>query len=773
MNFMSFKFQTNPFLNTKVMNIMKCRLLILSILSLCALSSPAETKSPFINTVTGTSDSLPVGYIPPLISNGSLSLLVDYKGGQLQQQYANLTPGIYWAGRRYGPVPDGLIPFGYFEQELFVDGKEYKNPSSWEQTLDTKRAIVTSKNYYGNDLNIETIIFTHLDHDLIIIKKKIRPTSSNIQSAEVTLKYQFTPPGNANVPPKRTISKCTFDEKTESTQFQYTIDGHKQFKGIISLFTDKKTENIIDNQCVKMSSKIALEKDKTTEITYYLLFSDSMDGDDYLDRTNNLISKISRDGFSSLEKSHVKGWEAYHNESFINLPDFQMQKVYNTAQYHLRANATKWSFPVGILPSHWHGRYFGWDETFCFQALASSNHLSISKRCPEFRFNILPKALFRVAHYGKPSIYGARYPWETLEDGIEGAPSPYGFWLDHVFHMSNIALSSWLQYLYNGDLNYLKSTGYPVIKECARFFVTHMVYERPDGSMIIGKCTDLERIGPAVENPFMTSCGAIYSLEIAAKAAKELDEDQDERTKWIYIAKKLRESLPYENNMYVPFLGYKEKSIASLGGLFPYPVFDVNNELQKNAAYDFVINGKKFGNMYPMGVSTCAWYAGWIASALALYGDKVEPVSILADASKSAGVFGELFEINEPPEIVKVPWFSTASGNYVYGVNQMLIQCKDDNILISPAIPDSWSNYSFHLACYGNLTANVSVEKGKLTSLLLMHGNSEKEIQRTLVIPEKLINQGTINKEAIVSMETTDGVCFVQVKIKDQLQLFL
>jgi hypothetical protein len=753
---------------------MKYKILILTVLLLGAINSQTQTKSSFVNTVKGISDTPPEGYVPPLVSNGSLSMLIDYKGGQTQQKYANLTPGIYWAGRKYGPVPDELIPFGHFQQALIVNGKEYKDPVSWEQTLDAEKAIVTCKNDYGNDLSVETVIFTHMDHDLIVIKKKITSKSSDIHAAEIALKYQFTQPGDANVLPRRVKSECKFDEKSQSVRFQYEADGHalRLFKGVISLFADKQTEAYIDNQMVYMSAKMDLSKDKTAEITYYLLFSDSMDGDDYLERANELESKIKQEGFAGLEKSHIEGWEEYHQECFVHLPDAQMERVYNTAQYHLRANATKWSFPVGIYPNHWHGRYFGWDETFCFQALASSNHLSISKRCPEFRFNVLPQALSRVAHYGKPGLFGARYPWETLEDGLEGAPSPYGFWIDHVFHMSNIAVSAWLQYLYSGDLNYLKTIGYPVIMQCARFFVTHMVYENKDGTMYIGKCTDLERIGPAVQNPFMTSCGAIYNLEAAAQASILLNEDEGERARWLHIAGKLRESLPAENNMYVPHLDYEEKSIAALGGLFPYPIFDSDNEWQKNAAYDFVTNGKAFGNMYPKGVSICPWYAGWIAAALSLYGDKTEPVSVLTDAANNSGLFGELFEINEPPEILSVPWFSTAAGNYVYGVNQMLIQCKDDKIWISPAIPNAWEDYAFKLACFGDLTATVYIKKGKIANLLLSPGSSNKEINRTLIIPENLVDMRKLNKKTNVSIETKEGLCFLTVKIKEAVELF-
>ena len=444
-----------------------------------------------------------------------------------------------------------------------------------------------------------------------------------------------------------------------------------------------------------------------------------------------------------------------------------MEKAYNTAQYHLRANSTEWSFPVGIFNTHWAGKFFGWDEMFCFQGLASSNHLAISKRVADFRYSGLKKALQRAGHYGKPGVYGAHYPWEALEDGADGTPP--GFWIDHVFQMSHIALSAWLQYLYTEDLSFLKMTGFPVIKECARFYMAFMIYKLPDGSMFLGKCTDLERLGPAKLNPFMTSCGAIYTLEAASKAATLLNEDKEESATWVEAATKLRQSLPNNGERYLPYPDCKEESVASLGGLFPYPIFGPENQLQRNAAYNFITKGRASGNMYPMGSSICAWYAGWMASALALLGDKVEPAKLMEEAVEGAGCFAEMFEINEP-KVSMHPWFSTASGNVVYALNQMLVQSKDKQILIAPAVPDTWKDFSFKLACYGNLVTTVSVSKGRITKLVLSPGNPNTDMMRTLIIPEQYLDKQTIKKlKPLVTFE--DGFCRIDVQFKGEKTL--
>ena len=752
---------------------MKSGFLISVILVLTFLHSYAqEDEKTFLNQVSSTDGTMPESYVPPLVSNGSLSMLVDYTGGQLQEQYVKMTPVIYWAGRRYGPPKDGLIPFGHFEQEYTVNGQVYSQPDKWDQTLDTKQATVSCMNTFGEALQVETVVFTHLLHDLIVVKKRFYTKSADVSSVKVSFNYHFTPPGEENRSPWRVISECSWDDRLQSVEYRYETDAYKPAKGIISVFSDQVVSPSIEGQAASLVSEIKIDVKNPSEITYFLLFSDTMDGNDYLQRQSDMQAYIRDSGYEKILAIHRAGWAKYWDESYVSLPDKPMEKVYNTAQYHLRANATKWSFPVGIFTTHWAGRYFGWDEMFCFQALASSNHLDISKRCPEFRCSVLPRATNRIAHYGKPGLYGARYPWETLEDGLEGAPQAGGFWSDHVFHMSNIALSAWLQYLYSSDSDYLRKTGYPVVKECARFYVSHMVYEDCDGRMFIGKCTDLERLGPAKQNPFMTVCGAIYTLEAAAKASGVLGTDMEESEKWEQIATKLRENLPSEDGRYVPYKGCEERSVASLGGLFPYPVFDSGNTLQRNAVYDFVNEGKASGNMYPVGKSLCAWYAGWLASALDLLSDRTEPVKLLTEAARGAGCFSELFEINEP-EVKMHPWFSTASGNYIYAINQMLVQSKKDQILIAPAVPASWKDFSFKLPCHGNILATVFVEKGYITRLDLCSGDLDNEVTRILVIPERLINKQKLNIKTLASIRPENGFYSLGISFSGNTEVIL
>lgn len=713
----------------------------------------------------GAASPPPAAYAPPMIANGSLCMQVDYKGGQAPRTWAKMVPGIHRAGRRYEPVGDAgkqLVPFGRFEHEVSVAGEPTGEPVAWTQTLDTREATTTCRNEHPGGLVVETIVFVPLDCDLVVVHKRLSTDRSLSGPARLSFRYVLAPPGETNRAPRRMACTSGWTAATDSADFRFNLDAYPPCEGLVSVFADRSVTASVTGQTAVLSVDLAPAPGAPAEMTLFLAFVDSLDGGDWAARAARLRERARREGFDGLLASHRRAWAAYGGESRVSVPDPSIQRAYGTAQYHLRANATRWSFPVGVFPTHWAGKFFGWDEAFCHQALISSNHRDIARRCPEFRFAGLPKALYRASHYGKPGPYGARYPWETLEDGAEG--SPPGFWMEHVFHISNIALSAWQQFLFTCDTAYLRDTGYPVVRECARFFVANMVYESDDGGMFLGKCTDLERLGPSRERAFMTTCGAIYTLDAAAQAAERLGQDVPEAAEWRRVAAKLRASLPHDGTKYVPYPGCTERSIASLGGIFPYPVFDADEDRQRRAVLDFVAEGRSSGNMYPVGNSVCAWYAGWMAAALAVLGEGGEAGKLVSEAAAGAGCFGELFEINEAKVSMR-PWFATASGNFVFALNQMLVQSRGDEIRIAPAVPGAWKDFAFTLPAHGDVAVEVAVAGGRLARLALVPGDPAAESRRMIVIPASLLDGVRLDAPAVTGVAEHAGCRRLAVRV--------
>lgn len=122
-------------------------------------------------------------------------------------------------------------------------------------------------------------------------------------------------------------------------------------------------------------------------------------------------------------------------------------------------------------------------------------------------------------------------------------------------------------------------------------------------------------------------------------------------------------------------------------GLFPFPIFPNGETRQTNAAWHFINAGKTAGNMYPMGKSVCPWYAAKMSASMTELGDRAEPARWLHEAAGAMGPFGETWEINEPGLRIH-PWFTTASGNCVFAVNEMLVR---------GTVPETWKDYAFRL----------------------------------------------------------------------------
>ena len=715
-----------------------------------------------VNTIRGKANVMPAKYVPPMISNGSLSLQIDWTGSQRHSDYA----GLFRAGRRYTNPNSRLVTFGWFEQETSVDSKPFV-PETWTQSLDALKGLMTATST-GKNIKTEMTALVPLDRDQLAVSRTITSTSDKPQKVRVSFVYHLCPVRNTTDYPPYMTGEWQCDGKESTATFNYTVYGHPLSRGTILLFGSQQGKIEMKGPTATYQVELPLAPKESKEVSFHLLFDDSIDGKDWQKRVKAAQVDILKAGFENIKTKNIRAWSDYLAESLVDLPDTSLQRMYNTAQYHLRINATRWSFPVGIAPRLWNARFFGWDEMFCHQGLITANHLAIARHCPDFRKAILKVATFRVAHYGKPGKYGARYVWEALEDGTEGAPP--GFWNDHIFHISNIAKSAWTQYLYSDDIQYLKDTGYPVILECARYFLSHWVYRDSNGEYYIGKCTDLERLGPAKDHPFMTTCGAIYTMRAAAEAARLLKLNLDESEEFEKTATKLVESLPQRDGAYIGYPGCQEHTIATLGGIFPYDIFDASNSLQKKAAYKFIQEGRANGNMYPVGNSICPWYAGKMAATMAILEDREEPVKLMREAAGTVGAFGELYEINEEKVSMK-PWFSTAAGNCVYAINQMFLHCRENEIRLFCGVPETWRNFAFRLPAYGGIVTDVKVENGRLTRLVLTPNHTEKERQRVIVLPKTFLDGKTMKNPGVIKQEVKNDKVFLTIKVREKLDL--
>lgn len=584
-------------------------------------------------------------YVPIPIGNGELSLQIDFQGAQFRQAYCGMTPGIRRAGFRDDTPRRSLVPLGWFDQELPGAGEA----TDWSQTLDLDRGMVETRCIHENGLVADSELFCHFGKNLIAIRKRFsRP-------AKFVFTYHFDARRVTVTAGGPGILDCAFD-LGEIRQEQIALAA-----GSPGLVPQANGHNL------SLAGTV-------TEAVIFLTFG----------RENRETAE--REGFGRLLESHAALWRNYNAVARISIPSKSLEQSWRVSQYLLKISATRWSVPTGLFDTHWHGRFFGFDEYFIEQGLLSSGHLEEAARIPEFRASLLESARFRAGNVPDGPI---RYPWETTESGKEG--SPPGYWYEHIFHHANIALGCFDYFRYTKDLEFLRRAGYPVIRGCALLYERQAVYRLEGGRTVIGKCTDLERLGPYRENAFMTTCSAIALFRRAAETAELLGTDTENAGRWRRLAEELKAALPRDRDRYLPYPGCSEPSIGTLAGFYPYPVLAADDPPALAALEAFRRNRSKAGNMYQTGSSVCAWYRCWEALALLRARRPAEALEQLELLAAETGCFGELFEIHE---CGKRPWFTTAAGVLIHAVNTLLLPDESGN---SPALEAGWRDFAFKL----------------------------------------------------------------------------
>lgn len=287
---------------------------------------------------------------------------------------------------------------------------------------------------------------------------------------------------------------------------------------------------------------------------------------------------------------------------------------------------------------------------------------------------------------------------------------------------------------------------YPVVKGCARRFRAAQVYELKDGRTVIGAVCDLERLPNPARNAFLTTCGAVFCFEKAAEGADILGIDREEAAEWRRIAAELKRHLPRNSERYLALEGYEGTSVALLSGLMPYNVLPKNDPFQVAAVEHFEKNGLTAGNMYSVGTRICTWYAAWLAGAQAVLGDGEGAYRNLVRATASIGHFSEIFEINEPA-YRSCPWCSSPQGTYVEAVNSMLLQCEGDRVLVAPAVPAEWKDFSFRLRAHDDMEVSARFAEGKAVSVIAKAGRLHSGREKTFVLPDGVRFAAFVNVE--------------------------
>lgn len=705
------------------------------------ISTAAHGAEPW--TVSSDTADHVARYSPPILANGDIGMLVDFRNCQYQD-----TPSlrdIHAVGMEYYPATcrqgrrtadTKLVTLGRAEEEVVAGGVAASSSVSWRQHLDIFRAESICRNTFANGAQIDSVAFVASGKPVFAVRKTF---SGDIE--RYVFKWVFRRPGLSG---RRPVG-ITFATSPGRIRWSTDIDGLEAASAVAG---ESPLAGTVALRCSSLSARLSADGDTLYatldhpkgDVDFFVTFSDSMDekplsGD-----------AVVAAGWDVLRTAHEADWANFWRESEVLIPDASLLRTYQTALYNLKCWSTKWTVPIGILPTHWNGKYFGFG--FNGAAFAAAGHLDEAKRIGRFWASILPQAKHRAgSHARKEGLSnpeaGARFAWQPIEDGRETTSD--GRWKDHFMHMGTIPADCWNAWLYTGDREFL-SAMYPVIRDCAHYFRTWLVQKLADGRTVIGPVCDLERLPCPARNAFLTTCSAIYALERAVDAATVLGVDAAYVPAWRDTAAALRKDLPQKDGRYLAFEGCGRTSVGTLAGLFPYNVLPREDAVQRATVDHFDKNGIRVGNMYSVGTRICTWYAAWLADSYARLFDGEAAFRNLSLANVSAGYFNEIFEINEP-SYRSCPWCQAPPATFVQALHDMLLQCEGDEIRIAPAVPVVWRDFSFTLRAYDDLSVSVQFTDGHLESLRVRSGTHYSGRTKRFILADGKTVSATIGTE--------------------------
>lgn len=473
------------------------------------------------------------------------------------------------------------------------------------------------------------------------------------------------------------------------------------------------------------------------------------------------LAKISVSDDKRIENKNEQWWHTYWDRSFIVIQSPQKEanqagRNYQLFRYMLGCNA------FGKWPTKFNGGLFTFDPQLTdsnltytpdFRNWGGGTHTAQNQRLvywpmlksgdfdlmlPQFDFylRLLPTAEKRSEQYWHHK--GASFT-EQLENFGLPNPAEYG-WKRPAGYDPGMEYNAWLEYEWDTVLEFCQMiletekydgrnirTYLPLIESCLTFFEEHYTFlAKKRGSKALDANGHLILYpGSAAETYKMTynSTSTIAALKTVLKtlaASGSINELQ--RQKWLEMLR----TIPPIN--YREFNGHTTISPAKvwerinntespqLYPVFPWGIFGVGKP-----GLDTAINTFKFDTDVLKFRSHIGWKQDNIfAARLGLTAEAAElTVAKLKDSERRFPAFwGPGYDWTPDHN-----W----GGSGMIGLQEMLIQINDDQILLFPAWPKDW-NVHFKLHAPGQTTVECVYKNGKIERLNVVPKSRRKDV---------------------------------------------
>jgi trehalose/maltose hydrolase-like predicted phosphorylase len=460
---------------------------------------------------------------------------------------------------------------------------------------------------------------------------------------------------------------------------------------------------------LSLDLRVQVRKGQTYIFTKYAAASrEDWGGDAKADLA--LATAARTEGFDTLLNAHKAAWANLWKTDIQIDGDPNAQRVVHSDLYYLLANATPdtaWAIGACGLTTGYVGHIFWDSDSWIFPALVLL-HPPYAKSLVMFRDRTLPAAQQRARARG---LQGAMYPWEAdPQNGTEQVVHAAWVLGEREIHVNaDVAIAQWQYYLASGDQAWLKSDGWPVIRDVAHYWASRVTWNPGKQRYDILHVTSVEENYNDVPNDTFTNADAAKALRIATAAAAVVGEQPDPR--WADIAAKLY--LPFSTSGQ-HYLDMDETVQHDLGGsdltflAFPSLDLPMSEQVRRN---DYAIA------MKPMETSEripTTMGLGPAPIAATANGNAAEAARWIA-RNAADDMFKPPFNVRPETATNNTGYFLTGSGGFVqgllYGLTGLRIEPNGLLETYPPVLPPTWKSMTLKDITFRGKHYDITIDR--------------------------------------------------------------
>jgi trehalose/maltose hydrolase-like predicted phosphorylase len=460
-------------------------------------------------------------YYGVTVANGMLGVVSSAEPFKVKDVVLAGAFDLYGRGR----VSNFIRSFNLLNMQVSIDGNQVNatNTQYLQQTLNMQEASFTTKCEMGDKASIEytyyslrQMPFTVLMDVTIIAKKDIDLGAASVMEAPDALK-EVQNYYNEIDRPHVVISLLSSSAKSPTGKMLMCASNSFVFSEPHGA-EPRVIHEMWDNNMHLMKFSKKLKAGTSYRFSIVGSSITSAHHDDPLNEAERMTIFAKLEGRDRLIEHHKNAWKDLWKSDIEIEGDPQVQQDVHSMLYHLYSFAREGSnlspSPMGLSGLGYNGHVF-WDTELWMYPSILVLHPEIAKSLIQYRFDRLEAARRNAFNHG---FKGAMFPWESAGTGVEETPvwALSGPFEHHI--TACVGFAAWNYYRVTQDKEWLKTTGWPLLKETADFWASRVERKSP-GHYEINDVVAADEWAENVDNNAFTNAAAIVNLKAANQAA--------------------------------------------------------------------------------------------------------------------------------------------------------------------------------------------------------------------------------------------------------------